>query len=242
MADEVTPAQRTAHQPATVPAADHGARVRRAVLAGHGGDRAGARVLARDPDAAVRGAALGALARLGALSANDVVGALGDGDAGVRRRACTIAGRMLAAGAPRGGADGASGTLVGVLVEVLAGDPDWQVVEAAAAALGEMSGPGDGRVVHALAAVGATHDEPLCREAAVAALGALAGGGGVEDPEAALAAVLGALEDRPAVRRRAAAALAAFDDPRAEAGLRRCLDDRDWQVRQAAEELLDAGG
>jgi HEAT repeat protein len=65
----------------------------------------------------------------------------------------------------------------------------------------------------------------------VAALGAIG------DP-AGLGAVLGALEDRPAVRRRAAVALAAFDDPRAEAGLRRAAADRDWQVRQAAEALL----
>ena len=40
------------------------------------------------------------------------------------------------------------------------------------------------------------------------------------------------------MRRRAAVALAAFDDPVAEEGLRRCLEDRDWQVRQVAEELL----
>jgi len=70
------------------------------------------------------------------------------------------------------------------------------------------------------------------REAAVAALGAMG------DPEG-LPAVLGALGDRPAVRRRAAVALAAFDDERAEAALRRCLEDRDWQVRQVAETLLD---
>jgi len=47
-----------------------------------------------------------------------------------------------------------------------------------------------------------------------------------------------ALEDKPAVRRRATIALAAFDDPRVDVALRRCLEDRDWQVRQAAEDLL----
>ena len=47
-----------------------------------------------------------------------------------------------------------------------------------------------------------------------------------------------ALEDKPAVRRRAAVALAAFDGPVVEAALQRCLDDRDWQVRQVAEDLL----
>jgi HEAT repeat protein len=40
-----------------------------------------------------------------------------------------------------------------------------------------------------------------------------------------------------AIRRRAVIALAAFDDPRVEDAWRRCLEDRDWQVRQAAEDL-----
>jgi len=69
-------------------------------------------------------------------------------------------------------------------------------------------------------------------EAAVAALGAIG------DP-AGLPAVLAALDDKPAIRRRAAVALAAFDGPDTEAALRRCLEDRDWQVRQVAEDLLD---
>jgi HEAT repeat protein len=47
------------------------------------------------------------------------------------------------------------------------------------------------------------------------------------------------LEDRPSVRRRATVALAGFDDDRVEPALRRAAQDRDWQVRQAAEELLD---
>jgi HEAT repeat protein len=75
------------------------------------------------------------------------------------------------------------------------------------------------------------HDSPLVREAAVAALGA------VGAPET-LAVVLDALGDTVNIRRRAAIALAAFDDPAAEEGLRRCLGDRDWQVRQAAAALL----
>ena len=82
-----------------------------------------------------------------------------------------------------------------------------------------------------LASAGSGHSDPLCREAAVAALGAIG------DP-AGLPAVLAALEDKPAVRRRAAVALAAFDGPDVESALRRCLDDRDWQVRQVAEDLL----
>jgi hypothetical protein len=87
--------------------------------------------------------------------------------------------------------------------------------------------------VDGLLGVAGSHLDPLCREAAVAALGAIGHHRG-------LGAVLGGLRDKPAIRRRAAVALAAFDDPAAEAGLRRCLDDRDWQVRQVVEVLLDA--
>ena len=89
--------------------------------------------------------------------------------------------------------------------------------------------------VGALARTAADHDDTRCREAAVAALGAIG------DP-AGLPAVLGALDDKPTVRRRATVALAGFDDPRVEPALRRAAADRDWQVRQAAEELLDEPG
>ncbi|HEY6474659.1 MAG TPA: HEAT repeat domain-containing protein, partial [Acidimicrobiales bacterium] len=71
-----------------------------------------------------------------------------------------------------------------------------------------------------------------CREAAVAALGAIG-------DLAGLTAVLAALDDKPTVRRRATVALAGFDDPRVEPALHRAAEDRDWQVRQAAAELLD---
>ena len=75
------------------------------------------------------------------------------------------------------------------------------------------------------------HKDVLCREAAVAALGALG------DPNG-LTTVLKALEDRPTVRRRAVLALAAFEGPEVETALQRALTDRDWQVRQAAEDLV----
>jgi HEAT repeat protein len=70
----------------------------------------------------------------------------------------------------------------------------------------------------------------------VAALGPIGHPGG-------LPAVIDALEDKPTVRRRATVALAGFDDPRVEPALRRASGDRDWQVRQAADELMeDADG
>jgi HEAT repeat protein len=109
------------------------------------------------------------------------------------------------------------------------GDPDPLVVVGAAWFLAERR---HRPAVRPLARLAGEHDDTRCREAAVAALGAIG------DP-AGLAAVLAALSDKPTVRRRAAVALAGFDDPRVEPALRAAAADRDWQVRQAAEELLD---
>jgi HEAT repeat protein len=114
----------------------------------------------------------------------------------------------------------------------LLGDDEVTVIEAAAWALGELGPPAiRAGAVSALATIAGEHDDPLAREAAVAALGALG------DPSG-LPAVLAACGDKPAVRRRAVLALAPFDGPDVEAALRTALDDRDWQVRQAAEDLL----
>ncbi len=86
--------------------------------------------------------------------------------------------------------------------------------------------------VAALACVAHEHRDALAREAAVAALGALG-------DRAALPAILAACHDKPAVRRRAVLALAPFDGPEVDAAITAALDDRDWQVRQAAEDLRD---
>jgi HEAT repeat protein len=108
-------------------------------------------------------------------------------------------------------------------------DADPSVVEAAAWASGEREDPA---AVPLLAALARRHDDPLCREAAVAALGAIG------DP-AGLPTVLAATEDKPAVRRRAVLALAPFEGPEVDAALQRALTDPDRQVRQAAEDLLE---
>jgi HEAT repeat protein len=50
-------------------------------------------------------------------------------------------------------------------------------------------------------------------------------------------AVLAATRDKATVRRRAVLALAAFDGPEVDEALARAATDRDWQVRQAAEDL-----
>jgi HEAT repeat protein len=227
------------HQPATERGPDQGgpedggpeqlpdpgavARRRQAVLAGHGRDPGTARRLADDPDPTVRSAALGALWRLGALEGAIVLGALGDTSPVVRRRACALGGRAAATIVP--GADVIAG-LVAALQDL-----DPSVVETAAWALGEVGAAGGETAVAELCRVATAHASAVCRESAVAALGAVGAPG-------TLSVVLGALDDTPNIRRRAAIALAAFDDPAADEGLRRCLGDRDWQVRQAAEELL----
>jgi HEAT repeat protein len=84
--------------------------------------------------------------------------------------------------------------------------------------------------VKALMAAATSHPEPLCREAAVAALGSLRSPAG-------LPAVLAALGDKPAVRRRAVVALAGFEGPEVDAALAKAAGDVDWQVRQVAEDL-----
>src|SRR5205814_1255574 len=123
------------------------------------------------------------------------------------------------------------GETVASLIALL-GDVDATVIEAAAWALGELGDVATARgAVAALAGVASAHADAIAREAAVAALGALG------DP-AGLPAVLAACRDRPAVRRRAVLALAPFDGAEVEEALRAALEDRDWQVRQAAEDLL----
>jgi len=187
------------------------ARRRRLVaVAGHADDEPTARAALSDPVDSVRATALGALARMGRLTTEDVRAALQDDQAVVRRRAC-----QLAAAVP-------DVDLLPVL-----DDPDSGVAEMAAWSLGEQQ---RADAVPALSTMAAGHDDPLCREAAVAALGAIG------DP-AGLPAILAATKDKPAIRRRAVLALAPFDGPEVDAALHTALEDRDWQVRQAAEDL-----
>jgi len=185
-------------------------------LAGHRGDVATVRHHCDDPDPTVRATVLGALERLDDLGVDDLSRGLTDPSPVVRRRAAE-----LVATRP-GDEDGLS------LLAALA-DDDASVAEMAAWASGERTPPETG-IVAALAHVATDHDDPLCREAAVAALGALGN-------EAGLPAILAATTDRPAVRRRAVLALAPFEGDEVDAALTRALEDRDWQVRQAAEDV-----
>lgn len=190
------------------------ARRRRDVaMAGHRANEAAARRSLTDPVPALRATALGALARIGKLRDDDLRAALAESDPVLVRRACELA-------AKHPDVD---------IVDQLA-HPDSSVVEAAAWALGEQ-GHDDPRSLDALTTVALNHSEKLCREAAVAALGAIG------SPKA-LPAILAAMKDKPAVRRRAVLALAPFEGPEVDAALRAALTDPDWQVRQAAEDLL----
>ncbi len=165
----------------------------------------------------MRAAALGALERLEALSTEDLAAALTDAAVSVRRRACEAIAHVPGDQPPS-------------LLTALH-DDDPTLAEIAAWAMGERDPPEPGAVV-ALAEVALGHTDALVREAAVAALGAIG-------DEAGLAAILAALDDKATVRRRAILALAPFEGDAVDAALSRGRADRDWQVRQAAEDLSD---
>jgi HEAT repeat protein len=192
-------------------------RRRAAALAGHEGDAATARALLSDPAPAVRSTALGALQRLADLQPAELAAGFDDPDAAVRGRAAEIAARWPGDRPPS-------------LLPML-DDPDPRVVEIAAWASGERQPPEPGATA-ALVVLVTDHADALCREAAVAALGAIG------DPMA-LPAILAATSDKATVRRRAVIALAPFEGAEVDAALERARHDRDWQVRQAAEDLLD---
>ena len=185
-------------------------------IAGHEGDEPAARAALHDPDPVARELALGALARMDALALDDLQAAFADPHPGVRRRAV-----LLSALRPD------------VPLLPLLHDTDDAVVEAAAWAAGEQQpllDVLDDAVLDRLIALATTADDPLVREAAVAALGAIG-------DERGLPAVLAGCSDKPAIRRRAVLALAPFDGPDVKAALDAALADRDWQVRQSAEDV-----
>ena len=190
---------------------------RKAVLAGHSGDYELANSLLTDDDPKVRGAALSSLEKLGMLSSEILENRpprieidLSRSSRGVQK--CNWALQIVIP--------------LGIL-----NDEDYLVVETACWAIGEKENPSLD-LINKLCLIADSHEEQLCREAAVAALGSIGSPLGLET-------VLAALNDKPAIRRRAAIALAAFEDPKVDEALKKSLDDRDWQVRQIAEDLLD---
>jgi HEAT repeat protein len=189
--------------------------VRAVAIAGHRGDITTARASLRSPDGAVRTVALGALQRLGALDDDALRDALTDDDRRVRRRAAELAAAHRS-----------------VDLSIALDDDDPTVVEVAAWACGEHESDRP-EIVDRLIALADSATEPLVRESAVAALGAIGTTRG-------LPSILAATSDKPAVRRRAVLALAPFEGPEVDEAIDRALEDRDWQVRQAAEDLRRA--
>ncbi len=185
-------------------------------VAGHDGDEATARAALHDPDPVARELALGALARMDTLRLDDLVAAFADAHTSVRRRAA-----LLSALRPD------------VELLPLLHDVDDVVVEAAAWAAGEQQplfDEPDDDVLARLITLATSASDALVREAAVAALGAIG-------DERGLPAILAGCNDKPAIRRRAVLALAPFDGPEVKAALDAALADRDWQVRQSAEDV-----
>jgi HEAT repeat protein len=193
---------------------EHDARDRRksAAVAGFTGDTATVTAALEDTDHRVRAAALRSSDRLANLTTERLGEALSDPHPDVRMVALELA--ALRADPP-----------VGALLD----DDDVRVVEQAAWACGER--PHTPPVTRKLAILAETHDDPLVREAAVAALGAI----GHDD---GLPAILAAASDKPAIRRRAVLSLAAFEGPEVDAAWERARTDRDRQVRDAVDELL----
>lgn len=189
------------------------ARRRAAAQAGFLDDPTTALAALGDPDASVRIAGLRSADRLDELDTDRLVTMLADPVPAVRIAALEIA-------AHRHDPD-----IVGLL-----DDPEPAVVEMAAWACGERDGDPQPPTLR-LAQLATEHDDPLVRESAVAAIGALG-------DELGLPAVLEATTDKAAVRRRAVLALAAFEGPEVDAAWERARTDRDRQVRDAVDELL----
>ena len=190
-------------------------------MAGHTGDAATVVDGLGNPLPAARRTALGAAVRLGLLDAGALAAHLDDPELEVRRRAVELVPRL---------ADGVE--LADLLIDLIDSTDESDLDEVAAFAIGELDldQAGRTRAAEALGRQATEHTDALCRESAVAALGAL--GVGLEH-------ILAATEDVATVRRRAVLALAPFDGPEVDQALARALEDRDWQVRQAAEDLTE---
>lgn len=187
--------------------------LRRTVVAlGYEQSESEARSFLQHEDSVVRELALGALHRMQALTDADLALALRDDDRLVRRRVAEL-----------------GALFPGVDLAPLLADLEPVVVEMAVWAYGEREQVDD-NTLQTIITLTTDHDEQLVREAGAAALGAIGDERGVP-------AILRACGDKPAVRRRAVLALAPFSGPEIEAAIDTALTDRDWQVRQSAEDL-----
>jgi HEAT repeat protein len=187
------------------------------IAAGFSGNQSVADAGLLSPDGSTRASALRALARLQVLIPDTLTDFLRDEDPEVRRTAVELA-------AP----------FASVLVHSLIDDHDVFVAEMTAWCLGERL-PIRDEEINILIDRTTSHAEAVVREACAAALGSIG-------DERGLTAILAACTDKPAVRRRAILALAPFEGDDVDAALTKALDDKDWQVRQNAEDLLNPRG
>jgi len=187
------------------------------IAAGFSGDTAIALSALTHEDGMVRASALRALARIGTLTEEILLPFIRDAHNEVRRTAVELA-----------------ATFPAVSVHQCLDDSDIFVAEMTAWCLGERTSVTDTEI-NALINCTTSHTEAIVREACAAALGSLG-------DERGLSAILAACTDKPAVRRRAILALAPFEGDEVEAALQRALEDKDWQVRQNAEDLLNPRG
>lgn len=182
------------------------------VLAGFQGDEHTATDALSSDDPLIRLVALGALERLGTLTRELLERFIADPDPRVRRRVAELA-----------------ATHPDFDLSPLLRDTDSSVVEIAAWACGEHEAVSDS-VLEQLVHLATNDPDPLVREAAVAALGAIG-------DQRGLPAIMHGCTDKPAIRRRAVLALAPFSGPEVDAAIEAALQDRDWQVRQSAEDI-----
>ncbi len=181
------------------------------IVAGHSGDHDVAQRGLDSPDSRVRVAALFALDRLGVLNAAQIETCLRDAEMDVRLAAAELSAKYSAD------------------LTIALNDSEYLVVEMGAWACGEHESVSED-VFARLLNLGIEHTHPLVREASIAALGALG-------DDRALPVILAGCNDKPAIRRRAVLALAPFDGIEVEAAIDKALTDKDWQVRQSAEDL-----
>jgi hypothetical protein len=189
------------------------------------------RTIARDhipsiTDGQARALAWSARKRNGLLEARDVTEMLRDDSVVVARRGIEFA------------VDFAEIDLV-VFLE----GTDLDLAEVSAFTLGERASRGGNTNVElaALREMAEHHDDALCREAAIAALGAAAEHLDESDSNriATRTVLLAALEDKATIRRRAIVGLCLFDDPESVARVSAARSDRDTQVRRIAKALTD---
>ena len=184
------------------------------IAAGFSGDSSVALEALHHDDGTVRASALRALARIGTLTAEILSPFIQDAHIETRRTAVELAVPFPS-----------------VYVHHCIDDSDVFVAEMAAWCVGERT-PASDIEIEILVDRTTSHSEAVVREASADALGSLG-------DERGLPAILAACSDKPAVRRRAILALAPFEGDDVDAALQRALEDKDWQVRQNAEDLLN---